>query len=31
MKKYATKQIGNADVKVDSTGKIVAVAGWDGR
>jgi hypothetical protein len=31
MKKHATKQIGNADVKVDSTGKIVAVAGWDGR
>ncbi|KAH8089136.1 WD40-repeat-containing domain protein [Filobasidium floriforme] len=30
MKKHATKQIGNADVKVDSTGKIVAVAGWDG-
>jgi hypothetical protein len=31
MSKHSTKQIGNADVKVDPSGKVVAVAGWDGR
>jgi len=31
MSKHSTKQIGNADVKVDPNGKVVAVAGWDGR
>jgi hypothetical protein len=29
--KFNTKQIGNSDVSVSSDGKVVVVAGWDGK